>query len=297
MTDRLYEIDGVSVVSNANNIITWFFTITGWIKNITGGAIDPLLTSKLNKILKDHKISDKFVVKVLPTDEINAFIDITSHFIKSLSNPTFTVYVCAGLVNFLGRDSDKLIAILLHEVGHVILAHVALSYIQTVWQGMIIGGIAKVIFTEDFKDAKLKAWWLGAFYVLASLTMAGVASFLSRLKERKADEFVSKMGYGKALADAFQKFESLRSYKGLNPECGKLCKIATKIESFFRTHPDYVERIKNLLTKEEALKAATNKSKENVTKLVSNEILFSANQYALRKNLQEVKRGQDAKIR
>jgi len=193
--------------------------------------IDPEVTTKLNKLVKDGKT---YIVRRCPSKQVNAF-----------ANPA-----TGDIVYFTGLQvlvSEKeFYAVLIHEVGHVkqkdkhILFKTWASYSMST---MIVYNAMAFLLASGLVIAY--PILILSIYLLNLLTQT-VPLAVSRMFEYDADSFAVKMGYGKELASALEKMA--KHYGDKTKACSTIfCKIYRKINDIFHTHPNTAKRIEILL--------------------------------------------------
>ena len=169
------------------------------------------------------KVSDRphlnYNFKILSTDFVNAF-----------AGPGGYIYVTTGLLEF-AETKDEVAGVIAHELGHVSARHVVkkyrnITYAQTVSIPIILGGkligadmfgslsqFSAVFFLQGYsREYERQADYLGVKYMQAAhYKLEGMVSFLRRIWDEKERE----------------KKEGI-------------------LEVFFRSHPETLERIKDI---------------------------------------------------
>jgi putative metalloprotease len=242
---QLQEFDPISttvaaayiLIPLAINLAALFTAISYYTKNL---KTDPKLSKKLNTILKDGK---KWEVKIVPDKSPNAFAMIKPY-----------VFITSGLLKMM--DEDEIMAILLHEAGHI--------NNMDVWRDL---AAENTFMTIIFGAAVFLGGSVVVYALLTFMYFVGkdalrvlINRIMGRAAERRADNYAVKYGYGDALVSALNKMEELlRKMKAKN-ECGIICKLSEKISDMLDEHPPYKKRVEQILkTKEtwEKVKNAT----------------------------------------
>lgn len=270
--ESLYK--GVNVFKNFFSLL--WFAVT--LYNNTD--IDPKLTKKLEKVIasvpKYKSLSKKVVVRVVNQSAINAFV---APFSIIFDPGKITIFVYAGLINYLGRDSRELIAVLLHELGHLVLGHIVTGLTTQILTQTIYGRLVISLYKKYKKGQKWLSVGIGALIILVGLTKAAMTSFISRAQEFQADEFVIQFGYAKAGANFDKKLESMNNVAGLTRKCGKLCQTVEKIQQFFSSHPRSEDRIKNVLDKEKIWKSLEKTKGKNIEELYHPQMVYEYHKF------------------
>ena len=184
----------------------------------------------------------------IPTDEINAY-----------SFGRTSIAITRGAMSL---DAKTIEGLLSHELGHSLNADmffyrflfgnlVSIMFLIGMWNMLIIGGVVLIImlimictamrFTfvtyqiSNFAINILQNILTGIRNLLLSVGQAIIA-VISRNSEYKADEFASKLGYGKYLSLFLSKY--VIDYEGFKPR--------TYLEVIYASHPEPVQRIKRL---------------------------------------------------
>ena len=181
---------------------------------------DPVIAEYVNRvgqnIVRNSDAKVPFTIKVLDTEEVNAF-----------ALPGGFFFVNSGLI--LKADSEsELAGVMAHEIAHVACRHGTRQ--ATKGDLMQIGLIAGSIFTGY-------GWTGYAVRQLGSLAIPMSMLTFSRAYEREADyyglQYLYKSGYDPtAFVDFFEKIETLEKKKP-----GTISKV-------FATHPMNEDRIK-----------------------------------------------------
>jgi len=181
---------------------------------------DPVISEYINRIgqniVRNSDAKVPFTIKVLDTEEVNAF-----------ALPGGFFFVNSGLI--LKADSEaELAGVMAHETAHVACRHATKQ--ATRGELMEIGLIAGSIFTGY-------GWTGYAVRELGSLAIPMSMLMFTRAEERQADfyglQYMYKAGYDPtAFVDFFEKLETMEKTKP-----GAIAKV-------FATHPMNEDRIK-----------------------------------------------------
>jgi len=275
------------VESKTNTFINFFMNLWNAVSLYNSSIIDPVLTKKLNGILKGGgnvsiKQVQQWVVRIIPAPEINAFVAYPFSYIFDPGKGTIFLY--AGIVKLMGRNSDELIGVILHEVGHFVKFHLPLSLVATFGKATLATHIFKWLL-KFIKggSGKGKALLIGSLLILATITLSAAWAFVSRTNERAADDFVIQYGYGEGLTKALAKMAKFSSISGLKPTCGKMCQSMNKIENAFSSHPATKERVETILNSDKLWKAMQKKKKGRYTEMLMTEIVKMVKEEAIAK--------------
>ncbi|MGD0668339.1 MAG: M48 family metallopeptidase [Bryobacteraceae bacterium] len=181
---------------------------------------DPIIAEYINRIgqniVRNSDAKVPFTIKVLDTDEVNAF-----------ALPGGFFFVNSGLILKADTESE-LAGVMAHEIAHVACRHATRQ--QTKGDMMEIGAIAGSIFT---------GWTWTGYAIRQGMGLAIPMTMLqfTRSEERQADHFglqyLYKAGYDPtAFVDFFEKIETMEKKKP-----GSIAKV-------FMTHPMNDDRIK-----------------------------------------------------
>jgi beta-barrel assembly-enhancing protease len=182
---------------------------------------DPIIAEYVNRvgqnIVRNSDAKVPFTIKVLDTEEVNAF-----------ALPGGFFFVNSGLI--LKADTEaELAGVMAHEIAHVACRHATRQ--QTKGDLMEIGAIAGSIFT---------GWTWTGYAIRQGMSLAIPLTMLqfTRAEEREADHFglqyLYKSGYDPtAFVDFFEKIETMEKKKP-----GSIAKV-------FATHPMNDDRIKS----------------------------------------------------
>lgn len=144
------------------------------------------------------------------------------------------------------HDTDELLAVLAHEVGHYkkkhIISGIILSIIQT---GAILYIMSRMIFSPDLSLAlggaqtaiHLNLIAFGILFSPISMFIGIFMNVVSRKNEFEADEFASKTFNGKALQEALKKL-SVNNLSNLTPHAAYVF--------FHYSHPPLLKRLRAL---------------------------------------------------
>lgn len=168
------------------------------------------------------KVSDRpdlgYTFKILITDLVNAF-----------AGPGGYVYITTGLLEY-AKTKDEIAGVIAHELGHISARHVVkhyrnLTYAQTLQSPLIIGG--KLIGLEALES-------------LSQFTALFFLQGYSRDYERQADYLAVKY-----LSTAHYDPQGMVSFLKRIWE-GKEQGEKKGIDVFFSSHPETLERIKDI---------------------------------------------------
>lgn len=238
--DTIQEFDplttalGIGSVMVIANLVTLMMGASGIISSV---KVDKKLTDKLNKLLNS---GNKWIVHIYPTKDPNAFsLGFGRH-----------IFVTTELLKIL--DADETDAILLHEVYHSSKKH---TYKNLAYKYPLFYLVA-------FLGASIFA--TGAVPILAFLAMF-IANKVGdiiwnitfgRKMEYNADSYAAKLGYGKQLISAFGKIQKWVRSKTKKQSCDKWCQVITKIDSSIDEHPEWKNRVENILKNTKELSKA-----------------------------------------
>ena len=181
---------------------------------------DPIIAEYVNRvgqnIVRNSDAKVPFTIKVLDTEEVNAF-----------ALPGGFFFVNSGLI--LKADSEsELAGVMAHEIAHVACRHATRQ--QTKGDLMEIGAMVGSIFT---------GWTWTGYAIRQGMSLAIPLTMLqfTRAEEKEADHFglqyLYKSGYDPtAFVDFFEKIETMEKKKP-----GSIAKV-------FATHPMNDDRIK-----------------------------------------------------
>jgi len=181
---------------------------------------DPIIAEYVNRvgqnIVRNSDAKVPFTIKVLDTEEVNAF-----------ALPGGFFFVNSGLI--LKADTEaELAGVMAHEIAHVACRHATRQ--QTKGDLMEIGAIAGSIFT---------GWTWTGYAIRQGMGLAIPITMLqfTRAEEKEADhyglQYLYKSGYDPtAFVDFFEKIETMEKKKP-----GSIAKV-------FATHPMNDDRIK-----------------------------------------------------
>ena len=181
---------------------------------------DPIIAEYINRvgqnIVRNSDAKVPFTIKVLDTEEVNAF-----------ALPGGFFFVNSGLI--LKADTEaELAGVMAHEIAHVACRHATRQ--QTKGDLMEIGAIA---------GSMLTGWTWTGYAIRQGMSLAIPLTMLqfTRAEERQADHFglqyLYKSGYDpRSFVDFFEKIETMEKRKP-----GSIAKV-------FMTHPMNDDRIK-----------------------------------------------------
>jgi len=181
---------------------------------------DPIVAEYINRvgqnIVRNSDAKVPFTIKVLDTEEVNAF-----------ALPGGFFFVNSGLI--LKADTEaELAGVMAHEIAHVACRHATRQ--QTKGDLMEIGAIA---------GSMLTGWTWTGYAIRQGMSLAIPLTMLqfTRAEERQADHFglqyLYKSGYDpRSFVDFFEKIETMEKRKP-----GSIAKV-------FMTHPMNDDRIK-----------------------------------------------------
>ena len=134
----------------------------------------------------------------------------------------------------LAEDDDELVAILAHEVGHVMYRHGLRNVVQS---SLVVWGIMAM--TGDMSAAS---------DLLITLPAMLVTLNYSRSMEREADEFALQYLPPAGVQPAHFAHIMLRLEDHVQQDAGKLEKEARRLPDVFSTHPNTQKRVQRFLT-------------------------------------------------
>jgi len=236
-------------------IVNWLF-----VKNST---LNKSLSDDLNKIVGSGKI--KLQVYVAKSKIINACCSGTNR-----------LFTTTKLISILNRD--EVLAVMAHEAAHFNKAHAWKGLLQhygmvdafywlwnklsmKLWTGAWIkvavgkaGRATRLIIT-----ATAEPWWVTIIVtMMATLASFTVSHFTSFHREKQADLFVKKIGYGKQLASALKKLVAAVKTKTPSPW---YINAVYRVFSFAMAHPPVGERIVYLIKEDKKLESAVKSGK------------------------------------
>jgi Zn-dependent protease with chaperone function len=202
------------------------------------------LEKKLNAILKDGK---QWKVYIIKEKGPNAFC---------ITNPV--VFMTTGLKEML--TEDEIIAVLLHEAGHI--------KNKDIWKNVgFKASFFGIIVAAAWAAPAVIAVQIGIMIALAAAalgidtTIVGLT--FGRKAERRADSTAVKYGYGKPMASALDKIDKWIAKTSAKRPCLKMCKVMTKLSETLDEHPPLKERVKDVLEETETWNPQTFKSISN----------------------------------
>lgn len=192
---------------------------------------DAKRSAELRKILKDGK---DWKVMIVDMKVPNAFAMVRPY-----------VFITKGLMKML--DDREIMAVLLHEAGHITNMDV---WSDLASKNALLALLISIVGTVSGPQA------LGVLlmiYFMGGRTVMNIvfARTLGRFKERRADSFAAKYGYADEMISALEKLEKFIQKIMKKQECNKLCQIGRKISAAIDEHPPVKERIENVLKQKE----------------------------------------------
>jgi len=190
-------------------------------------------------------------VHTFPTKDPNAFsLGFGRH-----------IFVTTELLKLL--NPDEVDAILLHEVYHSSKKHtykqLAVKFplfyltaflgasVTAVSGGTVILGIIAMLIANHVGD------------IVWNITFG-------RKMEYNADSHAAKLGYGKQLISASKKIQNWVKAKTKNRQCDTLCRVITKINRALDEHPEWQNRVENILRHTKELSKAIKSKSFKITK-------------------------------
>lgn len=278
----------IKVLETASNVIKTIFTILQAIKFQMSLSEDKELTKKMTSIMKSHphgsryaKGGMKFQVMVVPAPVLNAFVSPMSGVVPG----QMTLFLYGGLVNLLGRNSDEIIAVSLHEIGHFLKFHMQQRILANMVVGAGIGKLIQWLVSNVKADKKFVAIVVGGLIVVSQISAMAAMAFISRLNEKEADQYAIDAGYGNALASSLSKMRSFGTYAAIEKKCGKMCQLIKKVDNALATHPETMSRVQDILKRTEVWEAMKKKDAKKLQKIAANEMYLAAREYAQQKHI------------
>ncbi len=201
---------------------------------------DKKLSAQLKKILKDGK---DWKVMVIVGKDPNAFCMVRPY-----------VFISTGLMKMLTQD--EVMAVLLHEAGHITNKDIWTDIIAKNSLLSILLGVAGTMLGPMGMGVLLLIYFYGG----DSFINVIFARIIGRFKENRADSFAVKHGYGDAMASALSKLDKFIKKMLAKEECNKMCQIGRKINDAIDEHPPFKERIERVLKAKETYNQTKNKS-------------------------------------
>lgn len=181
---------------------------------------------QLEKIVNSLTGKD-FKIYIIPTTEVNAF-----------NMGGKNIYIYGGLYKMLNKR--EIIAICLHEAAHYINYDVITGVIQ---------------------EPTLKLFFIKLIFVLAPLMSIPVPfliiamfllhsasyGYISRMKEKRADDYAIEHGYGKDLASALEKIRKMMNVSKKESTWDKVTEI-------IHSHPNIQKRIEYAMKQDKMYK-------------------------------------------
>ena len=211
----------------------------------SSGKEDKSLSKELNKILKNTG-NRKWKVIILNNKEENAY----AYFNK-------TIYITKGLIKKLTRREK--IAVLIHEVSHVVNKDVLKSELGKTTIGAMLAG---VIFAAP------PVTLIFIFPMIVYISSGFYKKIWGRKHELRADSLAVKLGYRKEIASALKKMES--GLQKMLDQLGKskADKLIIKIFLWVDEHPPLKDRLENILKSEGIYKAMLTKNINSIKSIV-----------------------------
>lgn len=219
------------------------------------GTLSKKYTNKVNKILKENGIIKKVNIYMLKADFINAFSLIDG-----------TIFATDQLKKLL--TEEEMTAIFLHEANHSINIH-ALKMAFTNMPGIFLTLfiLKSVIFTVFLA--------IGPFAIIAAYLIMNIIYFfadaphrliIGRRREIESDKFAAKMGYGKHLISALNKFE--KHFSKNRKEKNKIAKALEKLGRVLDEHPPTRKRVEEILKDKKVYELAHKGNKVNLLRYI-----------------------------
>ena len=203
-----------------------------FMKIAASGKEDPKLSKDLNEVIKKAGF-ETFKVVILDSKDLNAFALFNS-----------TIYITKGLYKVLNQRQR--IAVMIHEVSHVINKHVIKQTIMSNTFGAILFGGVLTALTGPYV---ILAPYTAGFCISISATLKN--RIMGRKHELTADSLASKFGYGEELAEVLTILDAHE--KKIFGE-GKLSEIILKLVHMVDAHPPLKERLENITKTKEIYK-------------------------------------------
>jgi len=224
--DHLQEIEPTTAAGIVIGSMTFLM--------IVGGPI--LQAHMLVKTSKRHKVLEKKLKDILQ-DGRDWKIYIMKEKLPNagILSEKPEIFVTSGLFKYV--TDREVMAILLHEVGHIRGFHATKQGWST---AILVSPAIAAATTTLFNTATLVASALAPLAVMAILFTSHMIMLpMSRSHEYKADEHTIRYGYGKDLASALKKMIKVHQ-KGHS-------KLSKKIASYLDPHPTVERRVANIL--------------------------------------------------
>jgi len=207
---------GISAAVFLSQLAMIFATFASFMKSAKKNSE---LTRRVNKVMK----TSGWEVVVMKHNMPNAFA------IKGK-----TIFITNQLFKLINKD--EVIAVALHEVGHLAGNHV---YYRSVASSLKFGVVLPCFVFPPL------AWFL-----LLSLTFVQNRT-IGRYQENVADSYATKYGYGDQLISALQKMEKyINKMAPDNP----IARTLRKIQEVFDEHPPVRERVERILKEKESIR-------------------------------------------
>ena len=224
--------DFVSPLGSLVGAILWFILII-WMLFVSKASIKSMnkklndqLTKKFRKIVKDENI---FIYECL-YDEVNAFCDGTPY-----------LYYFTGLVDKLKLKEDELIAIMLHEYGHLKENHVVVSTSKFV--------VSTTLGAAAVNLANVPSVLRITLTIIVNTLIGKVLGRAGKYMEVAADSYPGKYGYNDAMISALKKIKKYMYNEMCPGLTTKECDQYMDDLHYWDEHPTPNERIKDLGSK------------------------------------------------
>ncbi len=188
---------------------------------------------------KKSPLSNKKLIKIKTVEESSEFIDI--------------VYIYIGKPLLKMLTPSELVAVLLHELGHVYstTTHIP-GNLAILFKNILLKPIKSKMFQNDAILSKL----LFLYSMVISVLVHGI-TFTQHAGEHKADNFALKYGYGDDMITALNKFNKIEKlFKKTNPKAKTFLKKIIELfwdvfsitddEKRMQPHPELKKRIEKL---------------------------------------------------
>lgn len=223
-------------------------------RNYNAGVIPIYKMATMEDILKSTLalFSEKPAGEKIPKNQLRK-LETIAESPKMISR----IYLSIGAPLIRDLTPSELVAVLLHEFGHVYaitssIPETILSFLDKVFSVTIFSNFLLTPLKLNFIMLSSQLMML---YIIATLLFSHGVSFLNRIGEYKADNYVLKYGYADELISVINKFSNLGiSVKKKSSFSDFLTKIIKNIFLFFLrlispanfVHPTDNKRIKNL---------------------------------------------------
>jgi hypothetical protein len=155
----------------------------------------------------------------------------------------FFLLFTSGMINIC--DKRELIAILLHELGHIykwpsMLNRIFLFFLKILNKSSMLFSVRSILVLQ-----------IGILPItlLLALILSKTINFFDHREEYAADNFAVQFGYGKELVSSFKKMEStVNNYTENLHILQKFIHMIYKLFLYRDTHPNFEDRIDKILT-------------------------------------------------